>query len=264
MYTLLELQIKTFGELKKIGQELNVLPEGDRRRRESWIDAIVGVNPPLLALLETSPTEDVQAQKLPIIETVEASPVPDDVQTQEPPIESKFGRIVYPRPAQKAIVQSVDTPSKAQKHRFLLYLEDERDNTLWYDGKNFVSEKWNAKFYTKRGVGPAKHQLRFHPEVRRVLLCGNVLQVVENSPRVEVELIEVQAQEPPIESKFGRIVYPRPAQKAIVQSVETSPTSEVELAQGAIEQAAKNTPGVDSVEEPKCVECFDDGFIEPI
>ena len=150
MYTLLELQTKTFGELKKIGQELNVLPKNDRRRRESWIDAIVGVNPPLLALLETSSTEDVQTQKLSIIETVEASPALDDV----------------------------------------------------------------------------------------------------------------QAQEPPIESKFGRIVYPRPAQKAIVQSVETSPTSEVELAQGAIEQAAKNTPGVDSVEEPKCVECFDDGFIE--
>jgi hypothetical protein len=109
MYTLLELESKTFGELKKIGYELNVLPAGDRRRRESWIDALVGVNPPLLALLETSPTDDVQAQKLPIIETVEASLAPDDVQAQKPPIESKFGRIVYPRPAQKAIVQSVET-----------------------------------------------------------------------------------------------------------------------------------------------------------
>jgi hypothetical protein len=55
MYTLLELESKTFGELKKIGHELNVLPAGDRRRRQSWIDALVNVKPPLLALLESSP-----------------------------------------------------------------------------------------------------------------------------------------------------------------------------------------------------------------
>jgi hypothetical protein len=45
MYTLLELESKTFGELKKIGHELNVLPAGDRRRRQSWIDALVNVKP---------------------------------------------------------------------------------------------------------------------------------------------------------------------------------------------------------------------------
>jgi hypothetical protein len=85
MYTLLELQSKTFGELKKIGYELNVLPAGDRRRRQSWIEAIVGVNPPLLQLLEVSPGVEVDRVQEPI-----------EVQVQEPPIESKFGRIVYP------------------------------------------------------------------------------------------------------------------------------------------------------------------------
>jgi len=104
MYTLLELESKTFGELKKIGYELNVLPEGDRRRRESWIEAIAGVNPPLLQLLEVSPAAPVEQVQEPIIETVETSPAADDIQAQEPPIESKFGRIVYPRPAQGAIV----------------------------------------------------------------------------------------------------------------------------------------------------------------
>ena len=48
MYTLLELQAKTLAALKQIGDELNVLPVGDRRRRQSWIDALVNVNPPLL------------------------------------------------------------------------------------------------------------------------------------------------------------------------------------------------------------------------
>lgn len=74
MYTLEELQSKTFGELKKIGCELNVFPAAARRRRQNWIDAIAGINPPLLQLLETSPAEDVQAQESPIIETVKAAP----------------------------------------------------------------------------------------------------------------------------------------------------------------------------------------------
>jgi hypothetical protein len=97
MYTLLDLQSKTFGELRKIGDELNVLPKGDRRYRQSWIDAIVGVNPPLLQLLEGSPAASVD----PVSEAIE-------VQAQEAPLESKFGRIVYPQPAQKAIVQAAE------------------------------------------------------------------------------------------------------------------------------------------------------------
>jgi hypothetical protein len=109
MYTLEQLQKKSLKELKEIGGQLNVLPERDRRCRKNWMDVISGVNPPLLALLETSPAEDVQAQESPIIETVEASPAAEDVQVQELPIESKFGRIVYPRPAQKSIAQVAKT-----------------------------------------------------------------------------------------------------------------------------------------------------------
>jgi hypothetical protein len=97
---------------------------------------------------------------------------------------------------------------------------------LWYDGKDFVSEKWSAKTYCKRGVGAAKHQLRFHPEVKRVF-SGNVLQVVENSPRIEP--IEVQAQEP------------------IAQAAKTSPGVEVDP--------------LDDV-SPECSNCFGDGYIE--
>ena len=55
MYKLEQLQSKTFKQLKEIGRELNLLPAGDRRCRQSWIDAIAGVQPPLLQLLEVSP-----------------------------------------------------------------------------------------------------------------------------------------------------------------------------------------------------------------
>ena len=109
MYTLSELESKTFGALKKIGYELNVLPEGDRRRRETWIDAIAGVNLPLLQLLEVSPTTSVEQVHAPIIETVETSPGVEP----EVPLESKFGRIVYPRPAQEAIEHAAEASPAA-------------------------------------------------------------------------------------------------------------------------------------------------------
>jgi hypothetical protein len=67
MYTLEHLQQKSLKELKEIGGELNVLPEGDRRWRQTWIDAIAGVNPRLLELLEAQAEE-------PSIETVENAP----------------------------------------------------------------------------------------------------------------------------------------------------------------------------------------------
>ena len=171
-YTLLELESKTFGELKKIGSELNVLPEGDRRCRQSWIDAIAGVNPPLLELLEVSPAVEVQAQE-PIVETVKTPSGVEVEPVQEAPLESNFGRIVYPRPVQEAIVELMAENSpgvevdRVLSHKFFLCLK-EGHNTLWYDGKNFVSEKWSAKTYCKRGVGSAKHQLRCHPEVKRL------------------------------------------------------------------------------------------------
>jgi hypothetical protein len=74
MYTLEQLQQKTFGELKAIGWQLNVLPAGDRRCRQSWIDAIAGMNPPLLELLEYSPTASVEQVQEPIAQAAETSP----------------------------------------------------------------------------------------------------------------------------------------------------------------------------------------------
>jgi hypothetical protein len=59
MYTSEQLQQKSLKELKEIGCQLNVLAAGDRRCRQSWIDALVNVNPPLLQLLEVSPGVEV-------------------------------------------------------------------------------------------------------------------------------------------------------------------------------------------------------------
>jgi ribosomal protein L37AE/L43A len=103
MYTLEQLEQKNIKQLKEIGHQLNVFPASDRRCRQTWIDAIAGVNPPLLALLEVSPAASVVEQVQPIIETVE-TPFAVEVEPVETlPIESKFGCIVYPRPAQKSI-----------------------------------------------------------------------------------------------------------------------------------------------------------------
>ncbi|TAG13224.1 MAG: hypothetical protein EAZ39_28830 [Oscillatoriales cyanobacterium] len=243
MYTLEQLQQKTLKELKEIGWELNALPAGDKRCRQNWIDAIAGVQPPLLELLEVSPGVEVE----PVAEAIE-------IQAQEPPIKFKFkfkfGRIISKpttKPIKdgritrylcrlKPIAQTVDSPGveiepvaeaievqatepielalnqklelvakeseesaakqeptqKAHKHRFLLSLKD-GDNTLWYDGKDFVLELWRAKTYCKRGVGPAKCQLRHHPEVKRVFNSfGTRLQVTENSPGVSFDIEEFQ------------------------------------------------------------------------
>jgi hypothetical protein len=68
MYALEELKKKSLKELKEIGWQLNVFPAGDRRCRQNWIDAIAGVNPPLLELLENSPgveVDPVEDQQLP-------------------------------------------------------------------------------------------------------------------------------------------------------------------------------------------------------
>jgi hypothetical protein len=106
MYTLEQLQQKTLKELKEIGHQLNVLPEVDRRCRQNWIDAIVGVNPPLLQLLEFSLAASVEQVHEPI-----------EVQSQVRLIESKFGRIVYPRLAQKPIAQAVENSSDVEVDR---------------------------------------------------------------------------------------------------------------------------------------------------
>ncbi|MEG5018276.1 MULTISPECIES: hypothetical protein [unclassified Microcoleus] len=154
MYSPESLKQKNLKELKEIGWQLNVLPDGDRRCRQNWIDALVGVQPPLLQLLEVSPAAEVelvaeaievQAQEpllesppraceCPICGAVHALystkdyldrpeirclhcdysrfknyPGAIQLEVQEPPIESNFGRIVHPKSAVKLIEPATET-----------------------------------------------------------------------------------------------------------------------------------------------------------
>jgi hypothetical protein len=242
MYTLSELDSKTFGELKKIGYELNVLPEDDRRRRQSWIDAIVGVNPPLLQLLETSPAPEVQAQELPIIETVEASPAAEDLQAQEPPIQSKFGRIVYPRPSQKAIDLLLDEELPSEE-----------------EARSIVSQYF---------ISTSLREIRNAPPPARVFSPGQYVRIIEvlecsNSPFcgsigiVEGHYFNVWVW---VELDGGgrKIVVCRPEGLELIELV---------VEESATKQQIENSPGVEielDIEErlPDCVMCFDDGCLE--
>jgi hypothetical protein len=189
MYTLEQLQQKTFKELKEIGWQLNVLPAGDRRCRQNWIDAIADVQPPLLELLEVSPGVEVE----PVAEAIE-------IQAQEPPIKFKFkfGRII-----------SKPTTKPIKDGRITRYL------------------------------------CRLKP----------IAQTVENSPGVEIEpvaeAIEIQATEP-IESKFGRIVYPKPAAEPIAQVSENSPGVSFDPEQFRRENAAEIESYCKSFTEADC------------
>ncbi|NQE38510.1 hypothetical protein [Microcoleus asticus] len=181
MYTLENLQQKNLKELKEIGQQMNVLPEGDRRLRRNWIDAIAGVVPPLLQLLETSPGVEVE----PVQEAIE-------VQVQEP-IESS--------PA------AVECPSCGATHG----LYTDRD----YLDKPVIRclhcHYCRIKHYPGPIVLEAEEPPIYKPETK---------------DGIDLQDFTVQAQEPPIESKFGCIVYPR-AQKPIAQTEITETISDV-------------------------------------
>ncbi|MEG4855654.1 hypothetical protein QUB10_32875 [Microcoleus sp. B5-D4] len=181
MYTLEQLQQKNLKELKEIGFELNILPDGDRRCRQNWIDALVGVQPPLLQLLETSPAAEVEL----VAEAIE-------VQRQEP-IETPPG------------VEPVEDAIEIQAQEPLL---ESSPSALVCPFCNAAHALYSTKDYLDR------------PEIR-CLHCD--YSRFKNYPGA----IQLEVQEPPIESKFGRIVYrivyPKPAVKPIAQNAETRP-----------------------------------------
>src|SRR6476620_291390 len=74
MYSLEQLQQKNIKQLKEIGWQLNVMPEGDKRCRQNWIDALGGIHSPLLQLLEVSPAAEVEQAQETIAQPVENSP----------------------------------------------------------------------------------------------------------------------------------------------------------------------------------------------
>jgi len=219
MYTLEQLQGKSLAELKEIDQQLNVSP-GDRRRRQSWIDAIPGVNPPLLAMLESSPAATASVieheQAEPIVETAKASSVAEIEEVQEP-IESKFGRIVYPRPAtkiesqmsQSAIGSAAKTSLQtnamnkkgtiSQKYweaiKILPGFAGNHQDVVYRELKN-MNYRWDSK--TKKWIYPIEQMAKTSPGVGIDPVPEAIAEAVEDAPGVEVdpvrELLEQEVQ----------------------------------------------------------------------
>ena len=280
MYELKDLQSKSLKELKKIGYELNVPPEGDRRLRRNWIDAIAGVNPPLLQLLEVSPAASVEQVQEPIIETVETSPGVELEPVPEAPLESKFGRIVYPRLVQEAIEPAAKTVTDVEVDRAQ---EPQEDSVRCWecggDGKlSDGGDFWDCS--TCEGSGLLSQSLlEQKPDEALQFFYGttDAREAFERSKKKQNVIVLVAENFPGVDVT--------PVQESIKHAAEASSEASVEQAQEAIEleygritgylcrpkspleQAAKTSPGVevDPVEDqqfPECAECFDDGFVE--
>ncbi|MCC3589536.1 hypothetical protein [Microcoleus sp. PH2017_28_MFU_U_A] len=221
MYTLEQLQQKTFKELKEIGWQLNVLPAGDKRCRQNWIDAIASVQPPLLKLLkllEVSPGVEVE----PVAEAIE-------IQAQEPPIKFKFkfGRIIS-KPTTKPIKDGRIT-------RYLCRLKPIAQTVENSPGVEIepVAEVIEVQA-TEPIEEPAPYrglQLAIDELIEaggaRVLSVGDKLTAGGTTlTKTSDDSFFFEPAKPatePIESKFGRIVYPKPAPEPIAQTVENSP-----------------------------------------
>ena len=174
-YAVQFLHQKTFRELKAIACDCAIVPARDRRCRQSWIDALVNVNPPLLELLEVSSVAELEQVQEAIAQTTETSPGVEVDPVSEPIAQAvEISPGVEVDPVSEPIAQVVETSSGVEFDR----------------------------------------------------LSEPIIETVETSPAASVEqvqeAIEVQVQELPIESKFGRIVYPRSAQKSIAQTAEIS------------------------------------------
>ncbi len=287
MYTLEQLQQKNLKELKEIGWQLNVLPAGDRRCRKNWIDALISKNPPLLQLLEASLVAEVEAvheaiepvgpfnglqsaidaliaaggarvlavgDRVAAADGVALTKTSDDsfffeaaktspgvsseaieVQAQEPIETSPAAEV---EPVQEAIeVQAQEPIEQVTKICNVDYLDCPKCGTV--QGLYAVCPGQETIWET--------HCTR----------C-DYLEPCIRHPFEDVRPFEVdRVKEPPIESKFGRIIYPKAAAKPIAPDAnfndEQPPNRgdgkgrvEPELLKSAIASAAKNSPAVKS------------------
>ncbi|MEG4330258.1 hypothetical protein Q5688_33805, partial [Microcoleus sp. herbarium5] len=231
MYTLESLQSKNLKELKEIGWELNVVPEGDRRCRQNWIDALIGVQPPLLQLLEFQPPQKAkpsieqldpaECDKLTFIELLELCR-----DTDKHLADKSLGQLQNLR---SKVIDCTGRPGEVssgnKRHRAFWVREIRRELTY------LVQIRSLAK--APRGLGRLEGVFWQKPTIEDfdVLFLRFSLEtppgvevepIVNSSPDVNETAIEIQHQALPIESKFGRIVYPR-AVKPIAPADETSP-----------------------------------------
>jgi hypothetical protein len=153
MYALEQLQQKSLKQLKEIGWQLNVLPASDRRCRQNWIDAIVGVNPPLLQLLEVSPVVSVQQ----VLEAI------------EPAAENSLG--VDVDRAQQSIIETVENFPGVEP-----VTESNRNN---FSAVDLVTE-FNRNNFS--GVEVDRVQKAIEVQAQEAIALA-----AENSPGVEVD-----------------------------------------------------------------------------
>jgi hypothetical protein len=323
MYSLEQLEQKNIKQLKEIGWQLNLLPEGDKRCRQNWINALVGINPPLLQLLEVSSAASVEQVQEPIMETVEApslaevdpvyeslvsavetSPGVEVDQAQEliaPAFETFSGVEVeqvqevteqatktsagieteYPRNTRRDCPRCMGVQSLYQDRNCVmeswvircLYCDYERfkdlrseylarvepihgpDEYPWYKEAVRQASVFQSRPLYKELVHycstwgpiapPTEHCFRHCPAPDVEIAQELIVQAAENSLGVEVEPLSE------LNSKFGRIVYPRPTakieskmgQSAMIQGAENFPGVEVEPVTGPITQVTKKLPG---------------------
>ncbi|WP_293352594.1 MULTISPECIES: hypothetical protein [unclassified Microcoleus] len=243
MYTLEQLREKTFKKLKEIGYQLDILPAGDRRCRQNWIDAIVGVKPPLLKLLEVSSDADRPRNRL--IEEIDFA---------------EFGELTF-----FELIELCRNTEKHLEDKPLKQLQHLRMKILDLTARPSAGVFLGNKTHRASWVLEIRHQLTFLVQTRSLVKVprglGRVEELLWKTPIIEdfdalllhvqffpetkdaTSEIELQAQEPPIESKkdlikrpteepqiqeppieskFGRILYPKPAAEPIALAAEIS------------------------------------------
>ena len=291
MYTLLELESKTFGELKKIGYELNVLPKGDRRCRQSWIDALVNINPPLSALLEDSSAEVEQAQEWvdpepPNREDYEFREEYDEalkewsktVTSTQKSIDSsavETSPSVGVDPVSESIAQAAETSPGVDVEQ----VQDTINQTWTSWEKEYCSWLKNATWCIHQGENkrieaflPAQKTLRLEGMKNGAEYCAmwEVSDCYYDFNGLPLPVCtSLYAQEPPLERAQEPIENPPDvevdqAQEPIAQVAKTSSGVDVDRAQTPVMETVETSPGVDLAEDelPGCTSCFGDGYIE--
>jgi len=227
-YTAVYLEQKTFRELKSIARDMALVPLGDRRCRQNWLDVIVGSPLPLLKLLEVSPVVEVEPVVKPIeVQCLEAI----KIEIQESSIESKFGRIIYSKPIVKPIAPVVEnSPAVAEGDRSLPLVE-------------YAAQNSPAVAEGDRSLPLVEYAAQTSPGVVELVAeaIGEVQEPLPEISPAEVELfaqaIEVQVQEPievqvqePIEVQIQELIEVDQVQEPIEIQVQEPIESKLEPA----------------------------------
>jgi len=224
-----------------------VLPKGDRRRRQSWIDALVNVKPPLLALLEVSPTALVDRPQKAIARAAEVSPAA----SVDPPQEAiklgdwvkvtrkprlaygvKRGEIFQVLRVNSNGILVIENPHKNPTYILsarlgfldppevcLVPRSNRSDTPAFIDvvSRNFP-DRLQELLQNPSGVDRTQKLIEQATEKSLDIdrAQESLAQATKTSPGVEAEHV----QDLPIESMFGRIAYPQLAQEPIAQNEE--------------------------------------------